>query len=294
MLQDIYPNRFQNSFGMLRKEHGKGEPVMIFRDREILYRIAENGSAEFPRAEEFSEGTERELIPLFQIDEQEFFLKRAERREETEKLERVGYAFHGIRSLRKMQPRSLAFAGATGFHLYMWYRDNAFCGRCGSPMGQSGKERAMHCPRCGNTVYPKISPAVIVGVTDGDRILMSRYAGREYKGNALLAGFCEIGETAEETVRREVMEEVGVRVKNIRYFASQPWGFESDLLLGYFCEVTGNRNIILDEDELASAAWVERKDIPEENDTPSLTATMIQHFRKYGKDGNEKESGKYE
>ena len=80
----------------------------------------------------------------------------------------------------------------------------------------------------------KIAPAVMVGVTNGDKILMTNYAGREYKKYARIAGFTEIGETAEQTVEREVMEEVGLHVKNIRYYKSQPWGYDSDLLLGYF------------------------------------------------------------
>ena len=93
-------------------------------------------------------------------------------------------------------------------------------------------QRMLQCPCCANMVFPKIAPAVIVGVTHGDKILMTKYAGREYKRYALIAGFTEIGETAEETVKREVMEEVGLTVKNIRYYKSQPWGFDSNLLLG--------------------------------------------------------------
>ena len=102
-------------------------------------------------------------------------------------------------------------------------------------------------------VFPKIAPAVIVGVTHGDKILMTKYAGREYKRYALIAGFTEIGETAEETVKREVMEEVGLTVKNIRYYKSQPWGFDSNLLLGYFCELAEEEEIHLDEEELSVA-----------------------------------------
>ena len=98
----------------------------------------------------------------------------------------------------------------------------------------------MRCPSCEHVVYPKIKPAVIVGVIHEGKLLTSRYAGRAYGGLALIAGFVEIGETGEDTVRREVMEEVGLKVKNITYFATQPWGFESDLLLGYFCEVDGD------------------------------------------------------
>ena len=175
----------------------------------------------------------------------------------------------------------------TAYHLYTWYRDNRFCGRCGHETEIYETERAMHCPECGNLIYPKIAPAIIVGVTDGTRIVMTRYAGREYKGTALIAGFCEIGETAEDTVRREVMEEVGLEVTDIRYYRSQPWGFDSNLLLGYFCCVKGSLAIHRDTGELAAAEWVDRQEIDQTPNQLSLTAEMISYFRlhpeKFGK-----------
>ncbi len=118
-----------------------------------------------------------------------------------------------------------------------------------------------------------------MGVTDGDRILLTKYAGREYKRYALIAGFTEIGETAEETVRREVMEEVGLKVKNIHYYKSQPWGFDQNLLLGYFCELDGTGEIRLDKEELATAEWVGCRDIPDDSEGLSLTREMMLHFR---------------
>ena len=137
----------------------------------------------------------------------------------------------------------------------------------------------LQCPHCGNMVFPKIAPAVIVGVTDGRKILMTKYANREYKRYALIAGFTEIGETAEETVRREVEEEVGLHVKNIRYYKSQPWGFDSNLLLGYFCELEEKETIRLDENELSLAEWVDYKDIPDDMEGLSLTKEMMLYFR---------------
>ena len=88
--------------------------------------------------------------------------------------------------------------------------------------------------------FPKISPAVIIGLTHKNRLLLSKYAGRTYKKYALLAGYTEIGETVEETVSREVMEEVGLPVKNIRYYKSQPWPFSSTVLMGFFCDLDGD------------------------------------------------------
>ena len=173
-----------------------------------------------------------------------------------------------------------AASAATAWHLYEWYRDNRFCGRCGQKLMHNGTLRMLFCPACGNQVFPKIAPAVIVGVTDGEYILMTTYANREYKRYALIAGFTEIGETAEETVMREVQEEVGLKVKNIHYYKSQPWGFDQNLLLGYFCELDGERDIVLDTGELATAEWVHYSDVPEDPEGLSLTREMMSVFQK--------------
>ena len=131
-------------------------------------------------------------------------------------------------------------------------------------------------------VYPRINPAVIVGVTDGDRLLLTKYRGRAYKKYALVAGFTEIGESFEQTVAREVMEETGLKVKNIRYYKSQPWGFADNILAGYFCEVDGNPTIQMDQEELSVAEWIERDAIPVEPEDLSLTNEMIIYFKQGG------------
>ena len=138
----------------------------------------------------------------------------------------------------------------------------------------------MRCPSCGNVMFPKISPAIIVAVTDDhNRLLVTKYAGRTKDQYALVAGFVEIGETLEETVQREVMEEVGLKVKNIRYYKSQPWSFSSTLLCGFFCEVDGDTDITLDTEELAVGEWFDRDNIPVEDDGVSLTREMIGVFK---------------
>ena len=154
-----------------------------------------------------------------------------------------------------------------------------FCGRCGKPLKHDDKQRMLRCDCCKNMVFPKICPAVIVAVTDKDRILLTKYAGRTYRNYALIAGFTEIGETTEETVSREVMEEVGVKVKNITYYKSQPWGLSGSQLLGYFCELDGDDTITLEEDELSVGTWVKADDIDVIDDHISLTREMIEKFR---------------
>ena len=166
----------------------------------------------------------------------------------------------------------------TAFHLWKWYRDNKFCGKCGTVLLNSETERALTCPDCQNVIYPRINPAVIVGVTKGDSILLTRYR-RGYRHNALVAGFTEIGETLEETVAREVMEETGVRVKNIRYYKSQPWGMAQDILVGFYCEADGDVEIQMDENELKYAEWVKREDIVLQPNNLSLTNEMMMMFK---------------
>ena len=136
----------------------------------------------------------------------------------------------------------------------------------------------LRCPVCGDMIFPRISPAVIVAITDGDRLLMSKYAGRGFTRYALIAGYTEIGETMEQTVTREVMEEVGLRVKNIRYYKSQPWGIDGNVLMGFYCDLDGDDTIHLDEKELALAEWHYRGALPAKDDGLTLTREMIRVF----------------
>ncbi|MCL2610926.1 MAG: NUDIX domain-containing protein, partial [Defluviitaleaceae bacterium] len=122
------------------------------------------------------------------------------------------------------------------------------------------------------------SPVIIVGIIDGERILLTKYASG-YDRYALVAGFVEIGETLEDAVRREIKEEVGLNVCNIRYYKSQPWAFSQSLLMGFFADVYGDDNVTIDKRELSEATWFHREDIPKGYTTISLTWTMIEAFR---------------
>ena len=186
------------------------------------------------------------------------------------------------REYRVMAPQELAFVCAVGESLHRWRRNNQFCGCCGGRMDASQTERAAVCPACGLTVYPKICPAVIVAVTDGDRLLLTKYRGRAFKRYALVAGFNEIGESIEDTVRREVMEETGLRVGNLRFYKSQPWVVTDSLLMGFFCDLEGEDRVCLQEDELSEAAWFSREELPEDHSNISLTGEMIELFRRGG------------
>lgn len=277
MIQDIAPRELRIEYE--EKKPKKSDLICVFSGREILIRIDENGISLPSLGElQLSEEALRYLLSTAEIEgalHQSLFLYRGEERPEIE-----GYSYQEIRRSRGKKPEELAFALATAYHLSVWYRNNRFCGRCGQKMIHDQQERMVKCPSCGNMVYPKLMPAVIVGVTRGDKILVSRYAGRAYKGYALIAGFCEIGESFEQTVRREVMEEVGLKVKNIRYYKSQPWGFDQDLLAGFFCEAVGDPTIHMDENELSYAEWISREEMEQTmHDRVSLTGEMMECFR---------------
>ena len=269
MLQDISPSVYHVEY--VRRDPDGDSPCFAFRGREVLTLQGE-GEPALPVWRElapFSSAVRR----LFRVDDREYFLA-VLRGEEIP----AGACWSDYRGDRHRRARALHFAETTAYHLACWYRDNRFCGRCGKPTLEDEKERMLRCPACGNLIYPKIAPAVIVALTDGDRLLMTRYKGRPYKGYALIAGFNEIGETMEDTVRREIREEVGLRCKDIRYCGSQPWGTESNILLGYFARLEGDPAIHMDRQELAQAVWLTRAEIDVKPDGYSLTNHMIQMF----------------
>ncbi|MEE3420498.1 MAG: NAD(+) diphosphatase [Lachnospiraceae bacterium] len=293
MIQDIGPCKvFQNEFHTPKDiEIQETDTVFFFDGRTILCRGGEGEKLCFPTVEEcrrtgIGDISFRYLFAIVRGKKkhQYFLFVPGPLREAEATMLLSAYHFERIFITRRIRPKDDCFAASVAFQLYSWYRDSVYCGRCGTKTVLSRTERAKICPKCGNVIYPRICPAVIVGVMKDDKILVTRYAGREYRGNALVAGFTEIGETPEGTVEREVMEEVGLHVKNIRYYKSQPWGYASNLLMGFFCEVDGDAEISLEEDELAVAEFIPRDKIGEEARDVSLTADMIMHFKEMGQE----------
>ena len=276
MIQDILPHVYDVSY---KKATVKPtDTMLIYRNGALLCRVS-SGMVSYPTAKDiervYSEVYDKAKF-MFTIDDINYF------EIHTDTIEGFDdYEYVGKRSFRELSPSHLVFAGVTGFHVHEWYTDTSFCGKCGTNMKGSDTERAMVCPKCGKVYYPQICPSVIVGVIDGDKLLLTKYsvAHSKHRNYALVAGYVEVGESFEDTVRREVMEEVGLKVKNIRYYASQPWPFSNTLLAGYFCDVDGKNALTVDENELSSAEWLARDDIPDTN-TISLTGTMMMAFKK--------------
>lgn len=273
MIQDIAPHHFDNAYHPVPPD---GDSIALcFEGRACLVKKTEE--IVFPRFADLEKDNQdiyHDYIYLFRVDQERYYLVTEISRESL-----PDFGMKDVTAFRQAKPQYRAFAGITGHQLYHWYQAHRYCGQCGSPTRQDDKERMLYCEKCHSMEYPKICPAVIIGVTDGNRLLLSKYAGRTYKKYALLAGYTEIGETMEETVAREVMEEVGLKVKNIRYYKSQPWAFSETILMGFYCDLDGPDEIRLDEEELAMAEWFEREEIPVTPSRDSLTNEMIIRFK---------------
>lgn len=270
MFQDIAPHIYHNEFAT--KPAVTEDHIFVFSKNELLCQIKDNRLI-LPTLAQLGEGY-RNSLHLFSIDDTAYYLHEGDAPEAVE-----GWRYESTRTLRDCEADEHLFAMGAAESLYRWYSTNRYCGRCGKEMIHGTTERSQVCPDCGHTVYPKICPAVIVAVCDGDRILLTRYAGRPFKRHALIAGFNEIGETIEETVHREVMEEVGLKVKNLRFYKSQPWVFTDCLLMGFYAELDGSDQVKLQEDELSEAIWFHRSEIPRDYSVISLTGEMIEQFR---------------
>ena len=283
MIQDIHPHLFDNRF-LQGASPATDSFVFVFREDDVLLRASDSGDNApytLPRYSDLSASDgfpdAQAYICLFTIDNTACFYLSGDFTGQIPD----GFSFQPMMHVRRqyLLDRHMIFITLTAGHLGRWYAENRFCGRCGHPTLHAPDERAVECPSCKLRVYPKIMPAVIVAVTNGDAIVLTRYANRSFSYHALVAGFNEIGETFEDTVRREVMEEVGLRVKNIRYYKSQPWAVAGDILAGYFCDVDGDPSIRIDENELKEAVWVKREDVDGQPDDFSLTNEMMTVFR---------------
>lgn len=267
MIQDIHPSILDNSFK--NYDIADNDYLLCFNKEGGILTKIDNGKIIFTRSREISTIAS---YYLFSIDEQRYFFSFDRHGCKSE-----GFEYRTVRELRDLSGGKELFAAFTAYHIWKWRCDNKYCGKCGKNLSPDAKERALRCD-CGNVVYPRINPAVIVGVTKGDSILITRYR-KGYAHNALVAGFTEIGETLEQTVEREVMEETGVKIKNIRYYKSQPWGMAQDILVGFFCEADGDGEIHMDENELKYAEWVKREDIVLQPNNFSLTNEMMSVFK---------------
>lgn len=284
MVQDIFPSCLDHAFH--DREPALEDLFFSFRDGKVLLRMQEDGGKELPafcNLRQAAEEAQGAAVYLFCVDGKPIYLMQPQggAAPDGEDLQ-----YFPLCELDGVLPEWVYFAGVTALHLAGWYGKNIYCGRCGSIMEQDRGQRSLSCPDCGNTVYPGIAPVVMVAVTDGDRLLMTKYGDRPFPQWVLVSGFVEIGETLEEAAQREVFEETGVRIRNLRYFGSQPWGFSGSVIAGYMAELDGSDEISIDTGELAAAAWHPRSSLPKELTDISIAYEMIEAMRLPGKGGS--------
>ncbi len=172
-----------------------------------------------------------------------------------------GMAFIDLRALYDCIEEDLFLLAGKAYQIICWDQTHQFCGRCGSPTEELSGERAKICPKCKFISYPRICPAVITAVRKGDKLLLAHAKHFREGMYSLIAGFVEAGETLEEAVQREIMEEVGIKVKNIQYLGSQPWPFPNSMMLGFTCEHDSG-DIRVDGVEITDANWYDIDNLP--------------------------------
>ena len=158
-----------------------------------------------------------------------------------------------------------------------WYISHQFCGRCSTKTVLDEKDMMLKCPKCGQVHYPRIAPAIIVAVRKADRLLMAQHSYHENIRYALVAGFVEPGESIEEAVHREVAEEIGINIKNLKYQKSQSWPFPNSLMLGFTAEYDSGE-IKVDGDEIVKAKWFGKDEIIRYDSDISISDWLIQSF----------------
>lgn len=166
----------------------------------------------------------------------------------------------------------------TAWHLWSWYRRTRYCGVCGAETVPSEEERSLRCTKCGQLFYPVISPAVIIAITCGDYLLQVSTTYGEKERFSLVAGYVEAGETLENAVRREAMEEVGLSLSQVEYVGNQPWGFSGALMFAFHACAEMTAPLKLQESEIAAARWVHRRELSPGDNQVSVSRTLMERF----------------
>ena len=277
MIQEIYPKVFYPEFRNKKATNKKSFVLHFEYNKVMLIKDALTGEIRLPRFEDLEEDDEdiyEKSYYVNAVDDEEFYLV-----DDMQVPEFGGFYMEGMQVLRKFSPQYQAVAAISASQVYRWMKSRKYCGYCGTVTEKSNTERALICPKCKNIEYPKISPAIIVAIRDGNRLLLTKNAKGTYKFYALVAGFVEVGESLEDAVRREVMEEVGLKVKNIQSYKSQPWSFSDSLMLAFIADLDGDDKITIQEEELSEARWFEREDVPVLPYHISVGHELIQKFR---------------
>jgi NAD+ diphosphatase len=186
-----------------------------------------------------------------------------------------GSRFANLRSLFGILPDEQVAIAGRALQLLEWDRTHQFCGACATPTVRETHERARRCPACGLSAYPRISPAMMCLVTKGTQILLARNVNFPAGRFSALAGFLEAGESVEDAVHREVREEVGVQVTDLRYVASQSWPFPHSLMIAFTAEYAGGE-LLPNGHEIAEANWFDKHNLPQLPPKVSIARALIE------------------
>ncbi len=246
----------------------------VFRENTLLVRETETG-ADLPEAEDLATlgitPVRRQYLGT--LDGQDCFAVEVEKGAESP----PDLHFEGLRTLYGRLADDFFFLAGRAVQIIAWDRTHRFCGHCGARTVYHAVDRATQCPECGLVNYPRIAPAVIVAVERGDELLLARNANFPAAFYSVLAGFVETGESLEETVRRELREEVSIEVKDITYFGSQSWPFPNSLMVG-FTATYDSGEICVDPTEVAEAAWFRCDALPRIPPSISIARRLIDAF----------------
>ena len=269
----MFAPRFDPS---INQPHDEAQPAwwFIFRKDKVL--ISANGNSATVPLLAHPEGLGMEIVRrqyLGALDGRDCYSAEAGEESTTP----AGMEFHGLRQLFGRLEEGLYRVAFRAAQIVDWDRNHQFCGRCGSPTRDRGDIRAKECSGCGFVMFPRISPAIIVLVERGEKVLLARANRFPDKFYSVLAGFVEPGETLEEAVAREIKEEVGIEVKDIRYFGSQPWPFPDSLMIAFTATYAGGE-IKIDEEEIVDAGWFEPESFPNIPGKISISRQLIDWY----------------
>ncbi|MBN1989514.1 MAG: NAD(+) diphosphatase [Bacteroidales bacterium] len=272
MINEIFPHRFSNQFVVV-SDVLDDDYVLHYQNGALLLKCNGDGY-ELPRKSDvYSSLNFSRKTFMFSLNDVRCFLVWSDT-----PCSGFNLSYVEVSLLRTLQPQEVAWVGVVGHQLMEWYSQNRFCGKCGAPTHEKADERAIACTSCSNVLYPKISPAIIVAIVCNNKILLAHNSNFRNNWYSLVAGYVDVGESLEEAVAREVKEEVGLDVRNIRYFKSQPWPFSGSMMIGFTAEADETQPVCPDNKEITSAQWFTRGNLPNHPPTISIAGELIELF----------------
>lgn len=273
MIHEISPHAFQNQYNP--SSQVSSDSYLLIYQRNKVFLLETIQGLELPVYSDISPDIDTSTLKyLFSINGKSCFTA-----EVAVTLSPKWNFLQDIQIYRSLDP-ILGWPVIAGYHLWNWYQQNRFCGSCGATTNHKSDERAIQCNHCGTIQFPKISPAIIVAILSGDKILLAKGSQSKTGWYSLIAGYVDIGETIEDAVHREVMEEVGITLNSLRYYKSQPWPLSGSLMIGFVATADDSQPLRIDTKELAHAEWYSRGALPPVSSPLSIAGDMILAFEK--------------